>query len=98
MKANILSAEKQTLPRYNNETNQDEPTLMVVTKVEFRTDDGSLYHTQTYAQLPEEVSKDYFQKQADAMQADIEHSKIQSAIDQTSKLADEKINQLLSNE
>ena len=95
MKAKILSAEKQTLPRYSAATNQDEPTLMVVTTVEFQLDDGTPYHTQTYAQLPEEVSPEYFQKQADAMQADIEHAKVQSATDAASKLADEKINQLL---
>lgn len=98
MKATILKAEKQTLPRYNAETNEDEPTLMVVTTVEFSLDDGTPYHTQTYAQLPEEVSKDYFQKQADAMQADIEHAKVQSAVDAASNVADEKINELLSNE
>ncbi len=98
MKAVIISAEKQMLPRYSAATNQDEPTLMVVTMVEFRLDDGTPYHTQTYARLPEELGEDpkaYFQAQADAMQADIEHGKVQSAVDASSKLADDKINQLM---
>jgi hypothetical protein len=71
---------------------------MVVTMVEFRLDDGTPYHTQTYARLPEELGEDpkaYFQAQADAMQADIEHGKVQSAVDASSKLADDKINQLM---
>lgn len=99
MKAKIISAEKQTLPRYSTDAGQDEPTLMVVATVEFTLDDGTPHHTQTYARLPEELGDDpkaYFQAQADAMQADLDHSQVQAVVDASSKLADEKINQLLN--
>jgi hypothetical protein len=94
MKFKILSADKQTLPRYNNQTNQDEPTIMVVTQVEFYTDDGQLFHTQEYAHLPEDVSPEYFQAQADAMQADLDHAKANADTQAASDLADKKIQEL----
>ncbi len=94
MKYKILSADKQTLPRFNNETNQDEPAVMVVTKVEFLTDDGQVVHTQEYAHLPEDVSPEYFQAQADAMQSDLDNAQATAGTQAASKLADEKIQQL----
>lgn len=99
MKAVILNADKQILPRYNKDTEQDEDTLMVVVQVAFQNDDGSTHHTQTYARLPEESGDDpksYFQDQADAMQADIDNSEATAQTVEDSALADEVISKLTS--
>lgn len=101
MKAKIISAKKDMLPRYNAATNQDEPTLVVIIGVEFYKDDGTLHHTQTYAMLPEEVPADvaaYYQKQADAMQQDLDGQVVNAANQKKSEMADsivEKINQTI---
>jgi hypothetical protein len=94
MKYKILSADKQTLPRFNNQTNQDEPSVMVVTKVEFSTDDGHVVSVQEYAHLPEDVSPEYFQAQANAMQNDLDNAQATVGTQAASKLADEKLQQL----
>jgi hypothetical protein len=94
MKVNILKSSRQTLPRYNSKTNQDEHTVMVVTEVAFINGKGKKVYSQTYAQLPEEVNPKYFQAQADAMQDDLDHTAIQSVVDEQAKLADDKVEQL----
>lgn len=55
MKAVIVKSEKQTIPQFNAATGKDEPTRVVVTHVHFVKDDGSVYHSQTFAQRPEEI-------------------------------------------
>lgn len=94
MKANIISVEKATLPQYDAAQNIDVPTIVVVTTVQFIADDGTLFHEQKYAAKPDDVPADGYQSQADAMQADIEHKKVQDAIDAQSKQADDKVSQL----
>jgi hypothetical protein len=105
MQAIITNAEKQTLPRFNNETNQDEPTVMVVVTVDFKKDDGTLALEQTYSYLPADLPTDptelqaVFDKQAAAMQADLDISQVQQQTDQQSQVADEvvqSLNQLIN--
>jgi hypothetical protein len=55
MQAKIVRAERQSLPQLNAATDQDEPTLCAVTIIGFYKKDGTLYHTQTYAQRPEDA-------------------------------------------
>lgn len=92
MKAVIVKSEKQTLPQFNVISQKDEPTLVVVTTVEFHKDDGTLYHTQEYAQRPEEIDasnpKAYFDAQARVLQADLDGQTSNAAHDESSKLAD----------
>jgi len=99
MIAKIISAEKQTIPRYNNETGIDEPTIMVVTTVEFYKDDGSLYYTQSYAQRPEDMGEDpiaYFKAQAAAMQSDLDDQQAHAQDRADSELADKIVEQINS--
>jgi hypothetical protein len=93
MKAIIKDLRKETLPQFNATTNQDEPTVMVVAEIEFISDQGELVHTQIYAHTPEEASHEYYQRQADAMQADLdqESDPAVAAAAQANQLADEKI-------
>ncbi len=94
MKAAITSVEKALMPRFDNIANEDIPTLMVVCTVQFTTDDGAAHHSQAYAFLPEDVPTDGFSSQADAMQADVDHAKIQAVVDAQNKAADEKVAEL----
>lgn len=97
MIAKIISAEKQTIPRYNNETEVDEPTIMVVTKVEFYKDNGDLYYTQSYAQRPEDMGEDptaYFKAQAVVMQKDLDDELAHEQDHAASELADKIVEQL----
>jgi len=98
MKAIVTHVEKQTLPQFNKATGQDEPTLVVATTVEFFKDDGTLYHTQTYAQRPEEIDANdpqaYFDKQASVLQADVEGAASHVQDEAASKLADEIVAKL----
>jgi hypothetical protein len=99
MKAVIVTAEKQTLPQFNVATNQDEPTLVVVTTVEFHNDDGTLYHTQTYAQRPDEIDPEnpqaYFDRQAQVLQNDIDGRKANAGNEAASELADQIVEKLM---
>jgi hypothetical protein len=91
MKANIIAVEKATMPRFDAIVNIDVPTVVVVSTVQFINDDGTLHYEQSYAALPNEVPADAYQLQANAMQADIEHAKVQSIIDEQSKAADNQV-------
>lgn len=68
---------------------------MVVADVEFYNDNNEWVHSQTYAQVPEDVDPGYYQRQADAMQADLDHAKAQAEANDGNKkrnaVADEKI-------
>lgn len=100
MKAKIVQVQKQTLPLYDSKTQKDELTLVVVTTVEFYKDDGTLYHTQSYAQRPEEIDpenpKAYFDRQAQAMQADVDGQAANAVLQEKSNLADQIIQKLQS--
>jgi hypothetical protein len=48
--------------------------LMIVTNVDFVDTSGKVVHSQEYGHLPADVDPDYFQRQADTMQADIEQA------------------------
>lgn len=96
MKAKITKVEKELLPQFDPASGQDVPTLMVSLDVEFYTDDGELYHAQRYAFTPDNVPTDGMQSQADAMQADIDHGKLQAVTDEANKLADQKVAELQS--
>jgi hypothetical protein len=91
MKAKVINVEKSVMPRYDNSANADIPTIVLVATVEFYTDDGQLQHTQVYSCLPEDYPSDDYQSQADVMQADLDHAKVQQAIDAQGKLADDKV-------
>jgi len=67
MKAIIRGMAKKELP-YNEGVRK----IHIVTEVDFVTDSGELAHTQFYAHVPEEFDGAYFQRQADAMQGDID--------------------------
>jgi len=99
MKAVITNAEKQTIPQFNKATNQDEPTLVVTTTVNFYNDDGTLYLTQSYAQRPEEIDTEnpqaYFDRQAEILQNDIEGRISNAEKEATSELADEIVEKLM---
>jgi hypothetical protein len=62
MKANVTSLNKK---EFNG-------TLMVVTKVDFIGEGGRVYHSQKYAHNPEDVDPEYYQRQADVMQSDLD--------------------------
>ena len=99
MKAVIVKAEKQTLPQFNTATNQDEPTLVIVTTVNFYNDDGTLFHTQSYAQRPSEVDLEnpqaYFDRQAVVLQNDLAGREANAGNQATSELADEIVEKLM---
>jgi hypothetical protein len=100
MKAIIVSAEKQTIPQFNQISGQDEPTLVVVTTVQFQKDDGTLYLTQTFAQRPEEIDADdpqaYFDKQAGILQTDLDGTEANAQQEADSALADEIVEKLIT--
>jgi hypothetical protein len=64
MQANVTNIEKREIAG----------ELRIVTSVDFVTDAGELVHSQEYGHLPEEFDPDYFQRQADAMQKDLDHA------------------------
>lgn len=95
MKAKITSAEKRLMPSGN----QDNEVLMVAVGVDFMLDTGELYYHQEYAVLPEvladyENPADYFQKQADAMQNDLNHTAANAGNIEAAKQADDIISKL----
>jgi hypothetical protein len=99
MKAVIVTAEKQTLPQFNSATGQDEPTLVVVTTVNFYNDDGTLHSTQSYAQRPSEIDPSdpqaYFDRQASVLQNDIDGRQENAESQATSELADQIVEKLM---
>lgn len=98
MKANILSVEKVTIPQYSAAEGRDVDTLMIRTLVEFVNEDGTVHHTQAYAQRPEEVDQEnpkaYFDKQADVMQAELEGQRANREAAKSSELADSIVDKL----
>lgn len=64
MQANITSIQKRRIGG----------ALMIVTNVDFVDASGAVVHSQEYGHLPADVDPDYFQRQADTMQADIEQA------------------------
>jgi len=64
MQANIKSIQKRRIAG----------ALMIVTNVDFVDASGKVVHSQEYGHLPADVDPDYFQRQADTMQADIEQA------------------------
>jgi hypothetical protein len=76
MKAIIRGMEKKELPH-----NEGAKKIHIVTEVDFVTDAGKVAHTQVYAHVPEKFDGGYFQRQADAMQDEL---------DLGAKLADQK--------
>jgi hypothetical protein len=74
MKAIIKALSKEVLPRFHADTNRDEPTIMLVAQVEFVDESGAPAHEQSYAILPEEYDPSYFDRQAQAMQDDLDHT------------------------
>lgn len=104
MKAVIVKSEKQTLPQFNAATGKDEPTLVVVTHVHFVKDDGSVHHSQTFAQRPEEIDAEnpraYFDRQAAVLQGDLDGTEANAESQASSELADkivEKLNPVEAN-
>jgi len=69
--------------------------LHVVTDVDFLDDSGELVLSQTYGHLPDDFDGAYFQRQADAMQGDIEclkeRAKAQAALENENKPVDDAI-------
>src|SRR5665213_3614535 len=91
MKAKIVKVEQGLIPQFDNTVNADVPTVVILTTVEFYADDGTLALTQQYGCKPEDYPADNYQSQADAMQADIEHAKIQAAVTAQSQAAAAKV-------
>ena len=67
MKAIIRDMQKKELP-YDEGVRK----IHIVTEVDFVTDAGKVAHTQVYAHVPEDFDGDYFQRQADAMQDELD--------------------------
>ncbi len=74
MKAILREAKKELLARFDADSGENRQTLMVTATVDFMTDDGVLHHQQKYAHLPADIDPDYYQRQADVMQADIDQA------------------------
>ena len=68
MKAVIRNLIKKTLPH----PVLGEPALHVLAEVDFTDDAGNVVHSQQYAHLPENVDPEYYQRQADVMQNDLD--------------------------
>ena len=94
MKFKIRHVEKTILPRYDNVSNQDESTLMVSVNVDFIDDLGEVVLNQTFALLPAEAKAEYFKKQADAMQADADHTAATKQLQEDSAVADQSVAEL----
>ena len=94
MKAKITKVEQGLIPQYDNTVNADVPTVVILTTVEFYTDDGTLTLTQQYGCKPEDFPADNYQSQADSMQADIDHAVIQAAVTAQSQAAATKVAQI----
>lgn len=89
MNATIQSLSKEILPRFDAATNRDEPTIVMVAQVDFHDDTGRLVHSQSYAHLPEEYDAAYFDRQAAAMQAELDHTSASAKNSQRSAMADQ---------
>jgi len=98
MKAVIVKSEKQTIPQFNAATGKDEPTLVVVTHVHFVKDDGTPYHSQDFAQRPEEIDAEnpsaYFDRQAAILQGDLDGQSANADAAASSELADKIVEKL----
>jgi hypothetical protein len=68
MKAVIRNLTKEYLPHPLS----GERSLHVVAEVDFTDDAGKVVHSQKYAHLPENVDPEYYQRQADVMQNDLD--------------------------
>ena len=68
MKAVIKKLTKNSLPHPVS----GEPALHVIAEVDFTDDAGNIVHTQQYGHLPEQVDPEYYQRQADVMQQDLD--------------------------
>ena len=99
MKAKIVKSEKQMIPQFSMSDGADHLTVCVVTTVDFLNDDGSPYHTQTYAQRPEEIDAEnpsaYFDRIAEVLQSDLDGQHSTAQTQATSKLADQIIEKLM---
>jgi hypothetical protein len=93
MKAIIRKLDKQYLP--HNVDAEGRNRLHITTEVDFVNDAGEVVHNQTYAHLPEDFDGQYFQRQANSMQGDIEDLKQRAAREaaraEEEKPADEQI-------
>jgi len=93
MKAVIRNIGKQHLP-HNVDANGHN-RLHIVTEVDFVDNAGKVVHSQNYAHLAEDFDGEYFQRQADVMQGDIEDLKQRAAREaaraEEEKPADEQI-------
>jgi len=89
MKAIIRNIDKARLPH------RDGQRVHIVTDVDFVNDAGDLVLYQRYAHLPEDFDGAYFQRQADAMQSDLDclrdRERRVSAIQEEERPADEAI-------
>lgn len=98
MKAIITNAAKRVQPRYNRETNQDEPVLMVVLDVEYRNDDGTLHSAQSYARLPSELDPENpwaeFEATANVLQSEIDFKAEHAEEAEANEKADDIINRI----
>jgi hypothetical protein len=71
MKASIRALDKKYLPHPVT----GEPALHVFAGVDFLDDAGKIVHSQEYAHLPEDADPEYYQRQADVMQSDLDLTK-----------------------
>lgn len=92
MKANITNVEKWVIPQYDATEQKDIDTLMIVVSVDFIKADGTTYLSQIYARKPEDFDEnnptEYFDAQAEALQADLDNAEQTKEIQQDSKVAD----------
>ena len=99
MIAVIKSAVKTAYPITDVDSGEINLTTMIVVEVDFNNDDGSNYSHQSYAVKPEDLGnepKEYFQRQADTMQVDIDLAEQNAPQAQDQAAADEAIAKLLS--
>lgn len=93
MKAIVRNISKAHLP--HNVDKEGKNRLHITTEVDFVDDAGVVVLNQTYAHLPEHFDGAYFQRQADAMQGDLDDLKARAQLDaareEEHKPADEAI-------
>jgi hypothetical protein len=97
MKAVIKNPRAPVLPRFHVETGPtDVHQSHVQVDVDFVTDEGKLHHSQTYHRLPGEFDENEFHRQADAMQAELDHTEDNREHFENSQLANEIVERLRS--
>lgn len=79
MRAIIRNIGKSHLPHNRGKDGRDR--VHITTEVDFVDDAGEVVLNQTYAHLPEHFDGAYFQRQAAAMQSDIESLKDRAAVE-----------------